>query len=248
MRFGRILPPATGRRLLRDAGPPQAWVVVTIVAAAPILGAAAIAEGAARNALIFLALAILTLPSHLDRTGWRIYLGMAWLAAEQQRRLSGLRLPRTAAGADRWLSRPDVAAAGLAQASALMTAGRWADARALVESYEPTDLEDPARIARMLAAIDGMETGRLDPTSARAAIAALPADLRRYHELSLAWSAAWVATGRRKPWREDFARASAAITTDGIPARFLVFGAVQELLLPIIGVVLVVVARALGWL
>jgi hypothetical protein len=103
------------------------------------------------------------------------------------------RAPRTPAGADRWLDDPRTADAGLTRASALLTAGRPAEARAILDAHPIASLEDEARVARMRAAIDGLETGTLDPTAARAAIDRLGGADRRYHELSFAWSIAWVA-------------------------------------------------------
>jgi hypothetical protein len=245
----RHLPPAGARRLLRDAGPPNAWAVAALLAGAPILALAAANTGSARLILVVTWLAVLVVPSVLDRDGWRIRIGMGWLAAEQRRRMQGLPgMPRTPAGAERWLEQPGAADAGLTRASALLIAGQTAEARRLVEDHPIVDAEDRARVARMLAAIDGMESGRVDPWGAHAAIAELPPEARRYHSVSLAWSTAWVESSNRRPWRRAFAEASRGIGTAGIPARYLAYGAFQELLLPIVGLLMVVVLRILGWL
>lgn len=245
----RHLPPAAGRRLLRDAGPPNAWVVIAILSGTPIIGLAAVSSGGVRLVLVLAWLIVLTVPSILDRDGWRIRNGMAWLAAEQRRRhQSPVGMPRTPAGAERWLARPDAADAGLTQASVLLMAGRTEEARRLVESHPIADPEDRARVARLMAAIDGLEQGQVEPSLAVAAIDALPPDARRYHRFSLAWSTAWVESSHGRPWRRAFAEASRGIGTTGVPGRYLAYGAVQELLLPIIGLVLLLVASVLGWL
>jgi hypothetical protein len=245
----RHLPPAQARRLLRDAGPPTVWVVAAFVACAPILALASIATGASRLILVIASLAVLAVPSILDRDGWRIRIGMAWLAAEQRRRLqTPLKMPRTPAGAERWLEQPAASDAGLTQASVLLIAGRTAEARRLVESHPVENPEDRARVARLLAAIDGLEQGRVDPTAANAAIDALPTEARRYHRMSLAWSTAWVEGANKRVWRRAFAEASEGIGAAGIPVRYLAYGAFQELLAPFVGLFLVLILLMAGWL
>ena len=241
----RLLDPAA-RRLIRDAGPPNSWVAAAFIAAFPIVVLAAANSGGTRLLLVIGSLVVLTLPSILDRDGWRIRIGMAWLGAEQRRRMPGL--PRTPVGADRWLERPAAADSGLTQASVLLVAGKTAEARRLVESHPIADPEDRARVARMLAAIDGIEHGRVDPSEANAAIDELPVEVRRYHQISLAWSTAWVESSNGRPWLHAFADASRGIGTAGIPGRFLAFGAAQELLLPILGLLVVLTLGFVGWL
>jgi hypothetical protein len=245
----RRMPDPAGRRLLRDAGPPNAWVVIAFIAVTPIVALATATSGGSRLFLIVAAVLVLTLPSILDREGWRIRIGTAWLAAEQRRRMPGLtRIPRTTAGAERWLEQAEAVDSGLTRASVLLTAGNTAEARRLVESHPIADPEDRARVARMLAAIDGLEQGQVDPTEANAAIAALPPDARRYHALSLAWSTAWVDGANGRPWRSALADASRGIGVAGIPGRFLTYAAFQELLLPILGLLVVLLFTLVGWL
>ena len=249
MTIRRHLPPAEGRRLLRDAGPPTRWVIAAFLLGTPVITLAAATSGASRLGFTILWLGVLAVPSLLDRDGQRIRIGMAWLAAEQRRRMPGaLKLPRTPAGADRWLEQPGARDAGLMQASALLTAGRTDEARRLVESYAVENAEDRARVARLLAAIDGLEQGRVDATAANAAIDALPAEAQRYHRLSLAWSTAWVEAANRRPWRRAFANASAGLRPAGIPVRLLAYGAFQWLLAPVIGLALILILLAAGWL
>jgi hypothetical protein len=247
--IGRHLPPATGRRLLRDAGPPNRWVLISFVAGVPFLAVAGAVGGPLRLLLIVAFLAILVIPSILDRDGWRIRIGMGWLAAEQRRRLKHLpRLPRTAAGADRWLARPEASGAGLVQASVLMIAGDLGEARRLVEAHPVTDVEDRARVERMLAALDGLERGRLDPAAANAAIAELPESVQPYHRLSLAWSTAWVDAANGRPWQRAFAEAATGFDGAGIPARYLGYAALQEFLAPLCGLAVVLAFLMIGWL
>jgi hypothetical protein len=210
-----------------------------------LIGAAFAVADAPRTLLIVIALAVMTVPSIIDVDGWRIRLGMAWLALEQRRRERGVpRAPRTPAGADRWLEDPRTADAGLTRASALLTAGRSGEAREILDAHPIASLEDEARVARMRAAIDGLETGTVDPTAARAAIGRLGGAERRYHELSFAWSMAWVAVQNGRPWRADFAQASRGVPASEIPLGYRAWVALQELLLPIVGLIVVVV----GWL
>jgi hypothetical protein len=245
----RHLPPSGMRQLLRDAGPPNSWAIAALIGGAPVLGLAAAATGSVRILLVISWLGILTLPSILDRDGWRIRIGMAWLATEQHRRQQGLRgMPRTPAGADRWLERPDAGESALMRASALTIAGKTAEARGLVENHSISDPEDRARVARMLAALDGLERGRVDPAAANSAIDDLPPDARRYQRVSLGWSTAWVESSNGRPWRRAFADVCRGIPTMGIARRALAYAAFQELLPPIVGLILLVLFRVFGWL
>jgi hypothetical protein len=129
-----------------------------------------------------------------------------------------------------------------------MMAGRADEARRLVETAPRDDPEDIARVARMLAALDGLQTGAVDPRAALAAIEALPADQRRYHRISLAWSTAWVDSLHRRPWRDAFASASRGIGPGDVPIHFLIWVAIQELLAPIAVGVVLIVGLLVGWL
>src|SRR4029079_14740314 len=111
----------------------------------------------------------------------------------------------------------------LTRASVELMAGRSAEARALVEGAPRDSPEDAARVARMLAAIDGLEASAGDARAARAAIEALPPDQRRYHLLALAWSTAWVDSTNGRPWRQAFADASRGIGPGDVPVRSLLW-------------------------
>jgi len=239
----RRLPPAAARRLGRDAGPPTMWGIAAIVVAAPVWVLLASLDGIGYGPATLIALVILTVPAIVDRDGWRVRLGMAWLGAEQRRRR--LRVPRTAAGAERWLADPADSSA-LTRASVLLTADRLNEARELILTAPAETVEDRARAARMLAAVDGMERGQVDSGDALVAIAALPEDQQRYHRLALAWSTAWVAAMHRRPWRRAFAEASRAIGPRDIPIGYLLWLASQQLLLTLCFVLVIVIARLSG--
>lgn len=241
----RRLAPAPARRMIRDAGPPTPWVIVGFVTGGVVAIALDLVVGIRIAAFLAIVLVAVTVPSIVDVDGWRIRRGMAWLAVEQRRRQSGL--PRTAAGAERWLARSDETASPMTRASVELMAGRIAEARALVESAPRDTPEDAARAARILAAIDGLETGSVDQEPARAAIQALPAEARRYHLLSLAWSTAWVDSIHGSPWRHTFADASRGIRLTELPVRALLWISVQELLAPIVVGFVLLGGLILGW-
>jgi hypothetical protein len=237
--------PAAARRLLRDAGPPTWQDLVAIVLAVTIGALAYVQPGLGLWPAILVALVITTAPAALDIDGWRIRRGMAWLAAEQRRRMADL--PKTPAAADRWLAATGGSAPELVRASILMMANRLDEAQALVDSFEPATAEDRARLERLRAALDGLRTGTLDPRAALAAIDALPPDLQAYHRISLAWSTAWVDASNHRPWRAAFAQASRRIPSGEIPARYLAWQVLQELLLPISLLIVVAIGLTLGW-
>jgi hypothetical protein len=241
----RRIAPAAARRLLRDAGPPDWQNVLAIVLAAPIAALVYVQPGLGLWPAVLCALVITTIPAALDISGWRIRRGMAWLAAEQRRRMADM--PKTPAAADRWLAGSGGSASELMRASMLLMADRLDESRALVEAFEPTTPEDRARRERMLAALDGIRSGTVDARAARAAIDALPPADQPYHRISLAWSTAWVDASKHRPWRAAFAEASRPIPRDGIPTRYLAWQALQERLLPICVLIVVAIGLAAGW-
>jgi hypothetical protein len=242
--FRRLLPPAASRRLSRDAGPPTPWAVAAIVVAIPAWILLAAQDGIGYGPATILALVILTVPAIVDLDGWRVRLGMAWIGKEQRRRLR--RIPGTPAGAERWLEETAETSA-LTRASVLLTAGRLAEARELILTAPTETPEDRARAARMLAAVDGMEHGEIDPRAAIAAIDALPDDQRRYHRLALAWSTAWIAAMNRRPWRHAFAEASRGIGPRDVPIGYLIWLTSQQLLLTLCFVLVLLIGRLIGW-
>jgi len=240
----RRLLPATARHLIADAGPPRPWIVGAFAVAA-VLGIVFTYQRVSPPIIAVLVVLIVTIPAILDTDGWRIRLGMAWLAREQRRRMPDL--PRTPRAADCWLAQHTTTDSPLLRASVLMTAGRNADARQTLEAAPRETAEERARIARMLAALDGLETGTLDPGPALAAIDELPPALHRYYRLSLAWSVAWVESTQRRPWRRAFAQASRGIRPSEIPTRILVGLSAYELLATLVVALVVLIALALGW-
>jgi hypothetical protein len=230
---------------MRDAGPPTWQDLLAIVLAATIGSLVYAQQGLGTWPAILVALVIVTMPAALDLDGWRIRRGMAWLAAEQRRRMADL--PRTSAAADRWLAGSGGSTPQLVRASILMMAGRLDEARALVDAFEPASAEDRARSERLRAALDGMRSGAVDPRAALVAIEALAPGDQPYHRISLAWSTAWVDASHHRPWRAAFAQASRRIGRGDIPTRLLAMQAFQELLLPIMLLVVVAIALGLGW-
>jgi hypothetical protein len=234
--------------MLRGAGPPIAWDLVALGVGAVLVAIAVNLDGPIRAIVVGLAFVVFSVPAALDRTGWRVRLAMSHLAMEQRRRAAGRDVPRTPAGADRWLARSAGEPADLTRASVLLTAGRTAEAREVVERFVPASPEDRARVARMRAAIDGLEDGILDTTPADEAIAALPADLQRYHRLSLAWSVAWVEAANGRPWRDRFAAAGDGLRWADVPPRYRLLHAAQELAVLAAGLGLILILVVLGWL
>ena len=219
-------------------------MVAAIVVATPLWIVLAAQPGIGYGLATIVALVTLTVPAILDLDGWRVRLGMAWIGKEQRRRMR--RIPGTVAGAERWLEDPAESSA-LTRASVLLTAGRLAEARELIVATPTETADDRARAARMLAAVDGMERGEIDPGAAIAAIDVLPEDQRRYHRVALAWSTAWIAAMNRRPWRRAFAEASRGIGPRDVPVGYLIWLTTQQLLLTLCFVVVIVVARLLGW-
>ena len=241
----RRLAPAAARRLVRDAGPPTWQDLLAIVLAVTIGALVYIQPSLGLWPAILVALVITATPAALDRDGWRIRRGMAWLAAEQRRRMPDL--PKTPAGADRWLAGSGGSAHELMRASILMMANRLDESRAVVDAFEPVTAADRARRERLLAALDGLRSGTLDSRAALAAVDALPPDLQPYHRISLAWSIAWVDASNDRPWRAAFAKVSRTLPRGGIPTRYLAWQAIQELLLPVCLLIGVAIALASGW-
>lgn len=248
MSLTRRLAPPTARRLLRGAGPPIPWDLAGLAAGGILLAVGAVVLPPARWLVNVVAIVAFAAPGLLDRTGWRVRVAMAQLTTEQRRRMPGARLPRTPAGADRWLARPESEPDPLTQASVLLMAGRTNEARAAIDGFVPTTDDDAARVSRMLAAVDGLDTGVVDTSTADAAIARLPPEARRYHRLALAWSVAWVDASNRRPWRERFAAAADGLDWSGVPLRFRAWHVAQQLAALLAGLALIVVLVLLGTL
>jgi hypothetical protein len=232
-------------KALRLAGPPVRWLVAAGVAGlAAVIGLwfAGMREPAILIAVPALAFTVACL---LDRDGWRIRMATGELAALQRSRWTRGRLPADPASAADWLAaNPDAPA--LDRAAVLVTAGRFAEARALVDATSGATPEEIVRLARMrltVAAAAGDTT--LDPAAIEAfnrlpELAAVAEPERRYQRLSLAWSIAWLEIRADRPWRRAFTDALRPLGPFRPPARYVAFHAIQHCAFPI--------AYLLAWL
>jgi hypothetical protein len=220
------------RRLRTGAGPPKAWQAAALWVGVVVGAMVASLPGVGLAVPAVILLTIVSIPAIADISGWRIRLGIAWLAAEQGRRRAWIRLPRSVAAAEYWLAHNPDAAPRL-RVSILTTAGRFPEARALLESTSGETPDIRASLARMRAGLAALDAGTLDPRPVVELIDALPSDQRRYHRLALAWTIAWVEMANGRPWRKEFAAASRGIGSDGIPMRWLIAMSIQQLLLPV---------------
>jgi hypothetical protein len=232
-------------RAIRLAGPPIAWLVVAGVAGVAgvvplyLLG---VHDPTTLIAVPPVAFAIACLA---DRDGWRIRLATAELAALQRQRWSRGRLPADPVSTAAWLAaNPD--APVLDRAGVLVTAGRFTEARELAMSAVGSTPEEIVRLERLRLTIRGaLGEASLDRPTVEAfdlvpELASLSGADRRFHRLSLAWSAAWLQIRADRPWRATFADVLRDLGPFRPPLRYAVFHAVQQLALPI--------AYLLAWL
>ncbi len=232
-------------RVLREAGPPVAWLVI-----AGVLGIAAVIVlfvAGVRSPLVLVATPLVAFlgACAADRDGWQIRMAIAELAARQRERWRSGTLPIDPVAAETWLTtHPD--APVLERAAVMATANRPADGLALLEGATGETPEDTVRIARLRITLAGSAGRGLDRGSAIAAfealpeLAAVPVEEARYQRLSLAWSLAWNGIHRREPWRRFFADAIRDLGPFRSPVRLRVVHATQQYAFPI--------AYALAWL
>lgn len=241
-----------GPKALRDAGPPQ-WQVIAAVLGGGVLDVvlALVAWRDLPLAAYVVPPFILTLAVSLaDRTGVPVRRAIAWVGMEQRRRWTG-RLPISKGGAERWLADPPPDAGPFERASALLTAGRPADAAAVLERFEPASSSDRVRLGRLRASVAAaLDPGAaLDMSAVRAAVADLPPAEARYHLVSAAWTQAWLDISRRRPWRERFAAVAVAHQPYELPARVGAMLVVQQFAGPIAcvlaGLIVLVIQAAL---
>ena len=225
-------------RALRDAGPPTSWLVISAVCClVPIalLYLAGLDNVVALLAVPFLVFAIV---ARLDRDGWRIRMALSEVAYEQRRRWRWGTLPVDPTTADAWLSaNPD--APPEVRASVMTTAGRDAEARALVEASNTAAPAEAIRFARMRILFATEDSGRHSFVDALAALEAtpgfdvLPSEERRYQRLTLAWSVAWLRIRSREAWRHDLATVLRPMAPFRAPRRYRLFHTLQQYALAI---------------
>ena len=230
---------APGARALRRAGPPEWQVLLAFV----VGGLADIAVGVATDWAVawpvyFLIPGLLCLlVSIADRDGWTTRMAVAYVGLEQRRRFPA-GLPVTPEAADRWLADAANAGAGpLERVSALMTAGRLAEAGETLAAYTPANALDAVRLLRLRAAVaaaaDGRPEAGVDVAAVELAARDLPEEERRYQVVSAAWTQAWLDLSHRRPWRSRFVRTARAYGPYPIPSRVQVVLGIQQLAAPI---------------
>ena len=172
-----------------------------------------------------------------DRDGWWIREAMIEVALEQRRHWRHGRIPVTPESAAAWLDDPaHESATVLERASVMVTARRSRDAAAAVESAAATTPDDLVRQVRLRATIAAMAEpgGPIDLARVREAAFGLPAEERRYHVLSAAWSQAWLDVVAGRPWRTRFAAVARDFRPYATKRRHWLFAvALQQLVLPI---------------
>jgi hypothetical protein len=238
-------------RALRDAGPPTSWLVVS--AALCLLPIALLYIAGVDNIVALLAVPFLVfaLVGWLDRPGWRIRMALSEVASQQRRRWTWGTLPVDPASAETWLAaNPD--APPEVRASVMTTAGRTADARALLEASIPDAPADAVRFARLRILFAAEDAGdhsiadalaRLDSTPG---FDDLPPDERRYQRLSLAWSMAWLRIRSGDPWRHELATVLRPFAPFRAPGRYRLFHLLQQYALAIAYLVALAATWAIG--
>jgi hypothetical protein len=225
-------------RALRDAGPPTSWLVIgAVLCAIPI---AVLYLAGVRNvaSLLVVPFFVFALIGWLDRDGWRIRMALSEVAWQQRRRWRWGTLPVDPTTAETWLvAHPD--APPEVRASVMMTAGRTADARALLEASATEAPADAVRFARLRILFAAEDAGDHSIQDALARLEAtpgfdeLPTDERRYQRLTLAWSMAWLRIRSREAWRRDLAAAFRPMAPFRAPWRYRLFHRLQQYALAI---------------
>jgi hypothetical protein len=222
---------------LRDAGPPNAQVLVAL-AIAIVVSVAIWGDREPGTGVWFtlgaIAFALTAAVAIADRDGWVVREAMAWLAETQRSRWVSGRLPETSAEALAWIEDPanrDVPI--LFRVSALIGCDRWDEAAALLERYEPLEPQEVATQIRMRAIIASRSTGHVDQTALRAAAEQLPKPEARYQLLSAAWTQVMLDIAARRPWRPGFARVSRELRPYPLRPRIRAWIAAEQMLAPI---------------
>jgi hypothetical protein len=224
-------------RALRDAGPPTTWLVASAVLCLVPIVLLAIA-GVDVVPLLAVPFLVFALVGWLDRTGWRIRMALSEVAAQQRRRWTWGTLPVDPETANTWLATHPEAPPEV-RASVMTTAGRDADARALLDAAIPGAAGDAVRFARLRILFGAQDAGDHSIADALARLEAtpgfgdLPADDRRYQRLSLAWSMAWLRIRSGDPWRHELATVLPPFAPFRVPGRYRLFHLIQQYALAI---------------
>jgi hypothetical protein len=225
-------------RALREAGPPTSWLMIGAVAS--LVPIAILAIVGVKNVAVLLTVPFMlfALVARLDRDGWRIRRALAEIAWQQRRRWRWGALPVDPVSADAWLAAsPDAPPA--VRASVLTTAGRDAEARALLQGSVGVAPDEAGLDARLRILFAAADAGRHSIADALAALDgspgfdALPADERRYQRLTLAWSVAWLRIRSRQPWRHELATALRPMAPFRAPPRYRLIHVMQQYALAI---------------
>jgi hypothetical protein len=146
-------------------------------------------------------------------------------------------LPVDGRTAEEWLrANPD--APILDRAATLVTAGHAREARGLIAGAVGATPEEAVRLARMrLTIAASLDETALDRRVNEAfeqlpELAALSDAERRYHRLSLAWSAAWIDIHAGRPWRPALAARLRDLGPFRPPFRYAAWHAVAQFALP----------------
>ena len=225
-------------RAIRNAGPPTSWLVIGGVLSVIPIGLLYVAGVRHIERVLAVPFLVFMLVAWLDRDGWRIRMALAEVASEQRRRWRWGTLPVDPTTAEAWLEThrdapPEV------RASVMTTAGRGAEARALLEAAKSADGADAIRFARLRILFAAEDAGDHSIADALGRLEAspgfldLPADERRYQRLSLAWSIAWLRIRSREPWRRELATALRALAPFRAPRRYRLFHVLQQYALAI---------------
>ena len=240
-------------RALRDAGPPIRWLVAGGVASllfVVVLFVVGVRDG---RALVAVPFVVFVVVCAADRRGWLVRMATAELALRQRDRWTWGKLPIDPIAAEAWLAAhadapPEV------RATVLGTAGRHGDARALLDAATAEEPADALRLARLRILFAAEAAGAHSIEDALATLdrtpelAEVPADERRYHRLSLAWSIAWLRIRAGEPWRDDYAEAVRSLAPFRVPLRYQLFHAIQQYALPFAYVGALLIVWGLGLL
>jgi hypothetical protein len=257
-------------KALQSAGPPTRWLVVAAVVGVFAVVALFVAGVRDGRVLVWVPFVALVIACTADRDGWRIRMATGELATAQRRRWTWGALPIDPRSADAWLREFPEAPAPI-RAGVLLTAGRPAEALALVEDVEGSTPEEAVHLTRLRLTMRAVDPPGDDPDAVDDAADDLADDLaggfdwdviesfervpelaqltpaaQRYHRLSLAFSLAWRAIRAGRPWRGPFAAAIRDLGPFRPRPAYVLFHLTQQFALPIAYAAALLIVTALG--